>query len=517
MQHAPSTGIRQHRQRIGLLAALLLGGCASVPHPAAVTTPRISAQNLLQRSLGEPGLQRFLAAQTGTTHPANQPWTASDLSLAALYFHPKLKLDQAALHLAEADLRIARQYPNPSLDLGLKYGAADVMAAPSPWTVGAAIGLLILSHSQRAAQTTQAEAGVRAAQLLLQDAHWQVQAGVQQAFVALWAARHQARLQQQVLDSQLDLQGRTAVRAQSGLDAPLAAALAQEAAQRAALQLAADRGAVQDAQAALAAAIGLPASALNGVALDFAELDAPTPQPDAARLARLRNKALAQRLDVRAAWQRVHAAQAALQLAQAQPDGSPPRLAPGGERDQGVDRLTLTARVPLPLFNQHQGQIDAARARLEQSQAALQQVQLRALAAIDQAEAALRAAQEQHAESLQLRDADLALLHADLAAQHRGLLGPVTVLRARLRALVAAQAALKARAAQWRALDALQTALQQPLQRTEVDGTSAPSPTAPSSQSPRNGPPVAPHLSTVIWRATAPDHSPPPWSQHADE
>ena len=482
------------------LLAALLGGCASAPPAAPVVTPQASAQTLQQRDLGDPRLQHFLAVQTGAARPADQPWTAHDLGLAALYFHPQMRLDHATLQLAEADLQIARQYPNPSLDLGLKYGAANVLAAPSPWTVGAAIGLLLLSHAQRDAQAAQAEAGVRAARLLLQDAGWQVRSNVQQAFVALWAARRQASLQAQVLDAALDLQGRTAARARAGLDAPLAAALAQETAQRAALQLAADRGAEQRARAALAAAVGLPASAMQGVKLDFATLDAPAPQPGLNRLSRLRRAALAQRFDVRAAWQQVRAAQAALQLAQSQRDGGPPRIAPGAECDQGVNRLTLTARVPLPLFNQHQGQIAAAQARLAQAQARLQQVQAHTLAAIDQAEAALRSAHQQHAEAVQLRDADLALLQADLEAQRQGLLGPVPVLRARLRALATTQAALQSQAAQWQALDALQAALQQPLDSAPPGSKAAPQSPPPSEVAPS----TTPLLSTVVWSHPAP-------------
>ena len=480
------------------LLAALLGGCASTPPPPAVASPHVEAQHLVQRSLNDPGLHQFLALQTGAPRAADRPWNATDLGLAALYFRPTLRLHRAEVALAEADLQTARQLPNPSLDLGLKYGAADVLAAPSPWTVGAAIGLLLVSHAQRHTQTAQAEAGVRAARLLLRNAGWTVCSAVRRAFVQRWAARRQAQLQTQVLDTALALQGRIAARAQAGWDAPLAAAQAQEAAQRAALQLAADRGAVQQAQTALAAAVGLPVAALQTVALDDTRLDTPAPQLGAARLAHLRQAALTHRFDVRAAWQRVQVARAGLQLAQTQRDGGPPRLAPGGERDQGVNRLTLAARVPLPLFNQHQGQIAAAQARLARAQATLEQVQARALATIDQAEAALRSAQQRHAEAVQLRDADAALLQADRLAQHRGLLGSVTVLRARLRALASAQVAQQTAAAQWLALDSLQTALQHALARPTRSDTTAPAAPQPSPLSPR--PDRRSRLASVAWQ-----------------
>ena len=482
---------------VGLLAALL-AGCANMPPPAPSVTPQVSAQALLRRSLFEPGLQRFITLQTNAPQPADQAWTLQRLSLAALYFHPALRVDRAGVQLAEADLQIAKQWPNPSLQLGLKYGSAAALLAPSPWTVGAAIGLLLESHAQRQAQAAQAAAGVRAARLLLRGASWQVRSRVQQAYVALWAAQQQSRLQQQVLDVALALQGRTAVRAQGGWDSPLAAALAQAAAQTAALQRSRDLGLEQVAHAALAAALGVPDAALRAVHIDFSALAATPPQPDAARLTQLRRIALARRDDVRAAWQQEQAAQAALQLAQALRDGGPPMIAPGAERDQGVNRLTLSASVPLPLFNQHQGQIAAARARLAQTRAVLQQVQGQALERIEQAEAALQAAQDQTRRADSLRAANMELLQADEVARHQGLIGPVQVLRAKLRALATEHAALQARTAQWQALGALQEALQHELSPPDAkmrkNAAPAAAPLAPQLK-------TTPHLSAVAWHS----------------
>lgn len=479
---------------VALLAAVV-AGCASVPPPKPGAAPQASAQALEQRSLRDPGLQRFIALQTGAPQPADQPWTLQRLSLAALYFHPALRVDRAGVQLAEADLQIARQYPNPSLNLGIKYGSAAALVAPSPWTVGAAIGLLLVSHAQREAQAAQAEAGVRAARLLLHGASWQSRARVQRAYVALWAAQQQARLQQQVLDTDLDLQGRTATRAQAGLDSPLAVALAQQAAQTAALQRSHDQWMEHAAHAALAAAISVPDAALRAVRISFSALDSTPPQPAAAQLAQLRSKALAQRDDVRAAWQQEQAAQAALQLAQAQRDGGPPGIAPGAERDQGVNRLMFNARVPLPLFNQHQGQIAAAHARLARARAVLQQVQAQVLAGIEQASIALHAAQAQARQADALRSVNRSLLQADATAQRQGLIGPVQVLRSRLLLLSTEQAALQASAAQWQALGALQTALQHELKE------GGPPPHPGTTPAPDTTPPQgSPQLSAVVWR-----------------
>ncbi|MGC9162831.1 MAG: TolC family protein [Thiomonas sp.] len=456
----------RHCRLPALALATLLAGCAAPPPQQPGVTPRSSAQALLQRSLRDPELARFIATQTGAPQAPTPVWTLRTLSLAALYFHPDLQVGRAGMELAEADLQIAQQRPNPSLQLGLKYGSAAALAAPSPWTVGAAIGLLLQSRAQRAAHVARAQAGVRAARYMLDAVRWQVRARVQRAWIGLWAARRRLRLQQDTVNTARTLQRHIAARAQAGMDAPLAAALAQRATQQAAMRLGQDRAAQRAARIALAAAVGVPAAALQRVRLDFSAMDAAPPGVDQATLARLVHAALQHRDDVRAAWQRVRAARAALQQAQAARDGGPPLLAPGAERDQGVDRLTLGLRLPLPVRNQHQGQIAQARARLARRIAQLAQVQAQALTRVEQAAAALHAAAAQERRSARRVAVDRALFCAALGARARGLVGPLQPLRARLHLLSAQRAQLQARAAQWQALADLQSALQQPFLRT---------------------------------------------------
>jgi outer membrane protein TolC len=448
--------MRPYRAAVLLLAiTALLSGCAGAPPARPAITPQASAQALQHRSLFDSGLQRFLAAQTGVRQTLR--WTPHRLTLAALYFHPDLRVARASVQLAAADLRIAQQRSNPSLQLELKYGGAAALAAPSPWTVGAAIGMLLQSQSQRAAQTAQARAALRAAQLLLRAARWQVRSRVLRAAVALWAAQRQVCLQRQALATALALQQRIAARALAGIDPPLGEARAQQTTQQAALRLSRDLAAMRAARIAVAQAIGVPIAALRHVRLDLSTYDRAPPGPVQTQLVRA---ALRTRDDIRAAWQRVRAAQAVLQMAQSRQAGGLPSIAPGAERDQGVDRLTLGVCVPLPLFNQQQGEIAAARARLAQRQAQLQQLQAQVLARIELALAALRAAQQQTLQSAGLVAAARAQWQADIRARSRGWLGPIPALRARLRLLADKGLELRSRAAQWQAAVSLQAALQ---------------------------------------------------------
>ena len=469
------------------LLAAVLGGCASAPALSPVTPPSASAQALQHRRLSNPALQRFITLQTGSPQPADLPWDAHRLALAALYFHPGMRVAQADLQLAEADLQTARQWPNPQLQLGLKYNTAAALAAPSPWTVGAAIGLLLVSHAQRAAQAAQARAGVRAARLMLSASGWIVRSRVRLAFITLWAAEQDATLRRRLLDVRMEVRGRTAQRVRAGAVSPLAAAQAEQAAQTAVLQLTQAQGAVHSARAALAAAIGVPETALRGARLDFAALSNIPAMPDARRLAHWQTAALQNRADVRAAAARERAARAALQLALAQRDGGPPSIAPGFQRDQGANRLTADATLPLPLFNQHQGQIAAARARLALRHAELQQVQARVLARLERAEVDLRTANAAQQQAHALLQADQDLLRAAESSLRSGWLGPLAVVRARLRVLGAERVALQTGTMQWRALARLEDVAQQSLttDRLGTDPAARPGNPVPSQMPPK--------------------------------
>ena len=469
------------------LLAVLLAGCATAPALPPVAPPAASARALQQRSLSDPGLQRFITLQAGSPQPADLPWDARRLGLAALYFHPTVRVAQADLQLAEADLQTARQWPNPQLQLGMKYSTTAAIAAPSPWTVGAAIGLLLVSHAQRAAQTAQARAGVRAARLMLSASGWAVRSQVRLAFIALWAAEQNVALDQRMLNERLIIQGRVSQRARAGWVSPLAAARAEQAAQAAILQLTQAQGAVRSARIALASAVGVPDTALRDAKLDFAAMQNAPVMPDASRLALWRTAALEHRADVRAAAAQEQAARAALQLALTQRDGGPPTIAPGFERDQGANRLTATATLPLPLFNQHQGQIAAARARLALRHAELQQVQARVLARLERAEVDLRTANAAQQQAHALLQADQDLLRAAESSLRSGWLGPLAVVRARLRVLGAERVALQTGTMQWRALARLEDVAQQSLttDRLGTDPAARPGNPVPSQMPPK--------------------------------
>jgi outer membrane protein TolC len=212
------------------------------------------------------------------------------------------------------------------------------------------------------------------------------------------------------------------------------------------------------ARARVAAALGLTASALDGVAL-------PPPAPptlSSEALAALRQEALRSRPDILAALARYHSAHAALELevARQAPDF---HLGPGYQWDQGAYKWTLAFTVELPVFHRNEAAIAAATARRTEAAAQFNLIQAQAIAAIDQAVAAEQAAQFQIGHARQLREEtqqQVARVQQRVAA---GAGDQVELQTARLDVATADLALLDAQNAAAIAAGQLEDALQQPL------------------------------------------------------
>jgi outer membrane protein TolC len=205
----------------------------------------------------------------------------------------------------------------------------------------------------------------------------------------------------------------------------------------------------------LAAAIGMPVAALDGVRLDLAAFDtAPRPE-DVAALARA---ALIDRPSVRAALEHYRAAQDRFRAAiDRQYPGF--TIGPGYHYDQGDNKFLLALSVPLPVFNQNQGPIAIARAERRRAAARFDAAQQRVLAMIDRARADLRTS------DAALRSADRSAAGANRSAEaaaqafRAGASGRLGLLGARQAAIVARQDALTARAQDLAAIGRLEDAL----------------------------------------------------------
>ncbi len=440
-------------------------GCARF-RPAPLVPTRTAAA-FESRRLDSLDLKTFLEANLHHSLP-NWPvreWDLETLTLVAFYYHPDLEMARAHMAVAEAGVITAGGRPNPSIGFTPE-AIANATAGISPWTLGFTFDVPIETMGKRGYRIRRAKQLTEAARLELAETAWRVRSRlritVMEHFLAqreLDLLRAEASLRAETLTS---LDRRYGV-GQASLQA-LTAARTDLANTQRAVEAAAGR--LAESQVALASALGLPVSALDGVKLSWPALDQP---PTEATLPPelIQREGLLNRLDVRRALAEYAAAEAALQLeiAKQYPDI---HLGPGYSWDQGDNKFALGLSVTLPLFNQNQGPIAEAEAHRKEAAARFVALQAHVIGELDQALARYRAALAELAEAnhavLELHELQLqrtqpwAAAATDPLVLTEWLTQRAVVTQARLEALHKTQAAL----------GALEDAVQHPLDETRT-------------------------------------------------
>ena len=417
-----------------------------------------TAQSLRARSLTNERLDWFLATMGEGQQPA---WNMQTLALVALYERPNLSIANANYFAAQAGVITALEIPNPKLSLSTAYNATDFI--PNPWSIGPTVTFLIRNFFSTHARVAAARQQVMAARLAILSTVWVEWGAVYRAFSGLWAsqqflvlANDQERLAGEIYQA-------TVERYNAGAASATALNLAELAMQKTAFAASTAVLDVRLARTALASAVGLPARALKHVHLDFSMFHRPV---HVGSLALDERYALAHRPSVIAARANYYAAQYQLKY---EIDRILPsfKIKPGYTYSQGGTGYGLGANAHLPIFNQNQGPIALARARVERAAAEVAHAQEHVLTQIDHAKtywyasrATLQSAQRE-VSSARNQEA------AAEQAYHAGLIGALRLLGAEQVAAAAEENRLTAKAGERRAIGELEGALHQRLSGNE--------------------------------------------------
>jgi len=366
--------------------ALLLAGCAKY-HAAPIDASKVTA-DFDARTLNDPDLQRFVDAhlKPSTTPPAK--WDLQRLTLAAFYFHPDLDVARAKLAGEQAAIKSAGAVPNPTVGFTPEYDI-NVEQGSSPWTLGFMLDIPIETAGKRGYRIEQAQANAQSARLELAETAWQVRSRLRAALLdyllstralELWQKESAARAQTVTL-----LERRLSLGEVSVVEVDIARADANNAK----LSAIAAEGGAAEAKANLAAAIGIPVAALEGVGIEWAGLEKPSESASEQRL--VERAAILNRLDVRHALSDYAAADAALKLeiAKQYPDL---HLQPGYTFDQGENKFALGVSLELPVFNRNEGPIAEAEAHRNEIAARFLALQAQVLGQADSSLAKYRSA-----------------------------------------------------------------------------------------------------------------------------
>jgi outer membrane protein TolC len=449
---------------LALLACGLAAGCAHFePKPLS---PAATASALESRSLDDPGLRSFLEQnlhRDAAAGPA-RAWDFEMLTLAAFYYHPDLEVARAEWNTAQAAIQTAGGRPNPSVSLTPGLNFSHVNAAPglSPWFPVVSFDVPLETAGKRGHRIAQAQHLSESARLNIAATAWQVRANVRSSlldFSAAWQREalltNQIAIQERIIPL-LDQQIRAG--AMAGPEAvPFRIAL-----QKTQLDLADAQRERAEARASLAAAIGIPVRALDGVELS---ISFPDNAAAAASLTseEMRREALLGRADVLGALADYAAAQSALQLeiARQYPDV---HLSPGYQFDQGDNMYSLGITFDLPVLNQNQGPIAEAAGRRAEAAARFHAVQAKVLADIDAAVESYRATEKSLALLQALAATQAASRDAVAAQVSAGAAAPLDLLNAQLELAEAEEEQLEARVKRQQSVAALENAVQRPIE-----------------------------------------------------
>jgi len=343
------------------LAALLAGCVPYRPQPVSVEE---NAQMLTTRTL-----------------PASA--SPQDLIVAALEMHPDLAVARADLEAAQAAIRQAAERPNPTINLGVerKSGSGDV----SPWVTSLVLDVPFETAGKRGARVRQAEALTAEAAANVDQAIWNVRSGVGRAVTDVARSTAVSALRKREAELRDEIVAIYARRLEVGEAATPEIARARAEARAANAATLAEEARLEAARDALAAAIGIPRSALP------AHLDLSSLPMNATVDERLQELALTARPDVLAAVAHYEAADAALRL-EVKNQYPDVHLSPGIGWDQGAFKWTIGAAAELPIFNRHEGAIARAEAERERAGAQLLAVQAKVLGLLDAARTRERSA-----------------------------------------------------------------------------------------------------------------------------
>jgi hypothetical protein len=372
---------RRARSLLPALAALLLTACATY-QPAPID-PAASAQHFAARRLDTQELRAQVAEllpqaprnrghrQRGTVPNCSPPRWRSTRNLRSRA--PRSKpLSRHGDH--------CRPEPESELTLQSEYAHQE----PHPWLYGLSLDLLLRSSTRRQLDADLARLETSTARWQLMDGAWGVRRALITALSDWQAAMQRMTFLDRLAAGQDRLISLERQRVSAGEDTADELLIVSQARIGIEQQQAQARSETTAALAALAAAVGVTPSALDGLAFDWTDWGSPPPATPA-RLQELGEQALRARSDLAGAIDEYAAAET--RLHQAVVRQYPQfQLSPGYYWDHGIAKFPFDVGFTLPLFNRSEGEIAEARAAREVAGQRMLAVQAEIIGAIAAAE-----------------------------------------------------------------------------------------------------------------------------------
>jgi outer membrane protein TolC len=451
---------------LALSAIALLSACATQTYAPAPIAPEELAADFHARRLDSAELQAYMRSQgyPQDTLPIKL-WGLHELTLAAFYYHPRLELARARVKQAEAAIITAGRRPNPGISADVEHHS-DTPSGDSPWTLGFALDIPVETAGKRDIRLERAAAISNAARLEVAQSAWEIRSQLRARLLDYATSEQTVALLQRESDTQQEIVTMLEKRLAAGMVSHVDLSNARLQWQKTRQALAGESGRLPPLRAAIAAACGLPESALAGIKLDSAEITRILP-PAALPATEIQSAALLNRLDIRAGLARYAASEAALKLeiAKQHPDVT---FSPGYMYDQGDRLWTLGLSLLLGLLDRNEGPIAEADAQRKAEAAQFNLLQTRVIGELEQFLAGYQAAHQKLTQAEQLLAAQRAR-HQQITRQlDAGYTDRLELTSATLEMLVAERGVQEATMRTQQALGQLEDTVQRPLDTSLV-------------------------------------------------
>jgi outer membrane protein, heavy metal efflux system len=381
-----------------------------------------------------------------------------------------MTLAHAEVAVGRAGVLVARERVNPTLSLAPER-LLSAVAAGSPWVAVVSLVWPVQTAGKRALAIEQALASQDASLLSSANNVWQLRAAVRAAVCTAEHVSGLVRLAQEEFALREELVKRLEAQAAAGLITRYEAARARLERDGAAVTLHQAAAQLQAALQDMAAITGLPLPEISIYAPGDTCLGSRL-VASSAEAATIATAAVATRLDLRARFAEVRAADAAwrTEVAKRIPDLN---LGPGYTYDQGVNKINFSISGELPIFAHNDAGITRASAERQRLMAETDVLQDAVLTSVARAMDQMRAAELQYSAAGDLANQAQQLLNRDMARQVHGELDQAAVVVSRIAVVSANAAVLVAQRGLVDAVAAFEAAAQAPLAPPFFDGRAA--------------------------------------------
>jgi len=396
-----------------------------------------------------------------------QHWGLNELTHSALYFHSDLDVARATWRAAQAAEEVAGQRQNPGISGDVEHHSEHDNGI-SPWTFGLAIDIPIETAGKRQARMDRASSLSEAARIEIAQTAWKVRSRLHASWIDWQNAHRQVNLLEQEHALRSEIAEMLEARLRAGMVSSLELSNARLQLQNTRQLLDTEKARLAELKARLASHAGLSLRGLDKIQLsspDQALVDTKiqdlTGKPDL--LDQLRESALLNRLDIRAALARYEAAEARLRLeiARQYPDIV---LSPGYSYDQGDKIWSFSLSTLLSMLNRNRGNIAEAEAQREVEAAKIRALQTQIIGELESRSAAYQQTASSMNDARQILAAQTERTELTVRQFEEGFADRLELTSTRLESLQAQRNLLASKIRMQYASHALEEALQQPLE-----------------------------------------------------